>query len=526
MGYLFGKQRWDRPRVIFDIELLDSISRFNLFKIMGKVFGYIRVSTAKQGKGVSLVEQKEAIDIYAKRNNLIVVKWFEELETASKKGRPIFSEMTKLLRRKKADGVIMHKIDRSARNMRDWSELTELADNSGIQVHFVQESVNLLRDSDRLSADMQAVVASHYIRNLRQETIKGLYGRLKQGIYPFQAPLGYLDTGAGNPKKLDSTKAPLVKEIFKLYSTQQWGIIGLAKYMNDKGLKNVRGGLISKNTISKILNNPFYAGIMRVAGQSFLGKHKPLITVKEFERVQGILSGKTVSKASKHSFVFSKLLKCSHCERSLIGEIQKGHRYYRCHTRTCPVKCFREDYFEEMLLDIFKRVNLTEDDCFFIRDYTTKKLFNLIGIREKQIEVINLKIQQASARLDSLLDLLVDRVVDQDIYNSKKEKVLYEIQKLKKSKNDLEKSGKERIMEVLENFIEPLKDLILSYENGNIEKKRSLVKKVTSNRLIYPKNVDVELFPAVAELAKRAVFESGGPERNRTPDLLSANEAL
>ncbi|MBR9702275.1 recombinase family protein, partial [Candidatus Pacearchaeota archaeon] len=167
---------------------------------MEKVYGYIRVSTAKQGKGVSLVEQKDAIDAYAKRHNLTIGKWFEEVETAAQKGRPVFSEMIKLLKKGKSNGVIMHKIDRSARNMRDWSELTELADNDGVQVHFVQESVNLLRDNDRLSADMQAVVASHYVRNLRKETIKGLYGRLKQGVYPFQAPIGYLDTGAGNPK--------------------------------------------------------------------------------------------------------------------------------------------------------------------------------------------------------------------------------------------------------------------------------------------------------------------------------------
>ncbi len=40
------------------------------------------------------------------------------------------------------------------------------------------------------SADIQGVVAADYVRNLREETKKGLYGRLKQGIYPLGAPIG------------------------------------------------------------------------------------------------------------------------------------------------------------------------------------------------------------------------------------------------------------------------------------------------------------------------------------------------
>jgi CheY-like chemotaxis protein len=53
------------------------------------------------------------------------------------------------------------------------------------------EGVDLRTVSGRLSADIQAVVAAHYSRNLLEETKKGLYGRLKQGFYPLRAPIGY-----------------------------------------------------------------------------------------------------------------------------------------------------------------------------------------------------------------------------------------------------------------------------------------------------------------------------------------------
>src|SRR5215204_5732889 len=95
-----------------------------------KYFSYIRVSTQKQGQfGTSLVEQKAAIERYANKFNLTLTRHFEEKETAAKQGRPVFLEMLKALRRGSANGVIIHKIDRSARNLRDWADLGGLIDS-------------------------------------------------------------------------------------------------------------------------------------------------------------------------------------------------------------------------------------------------------------------------------------------------------------------------------------------------------------------------------------------------------------
>ena len=169
-----------------------------------KYFGYIRVSTAKQGeKGVSLQEQKDAILQYAQRYALSIAQWFEERESAAKRGRTLFTQMMKQLRHGTARGVIIHKIDRGARNLKDWADLGELID-AGLEVHFANECLDLNTRGGRLSADIQAVVASDYIRNLREETRKGFYGRLKQGFYPLPAPVGYLDCGKAQTKRLDS----------------------------------------------------------------------------------------------------------------------------------------------------------------------------------------------------------------------------------------------------------------------------------------------------------------------------------
>src|ERR1035438_1070965 len=102
-------------------------------------FSYIRVSTTRQGEhGVSLQEQQDAIQRYAQKNGIEISRFFEEQETAAKRGRPIFSAMIRLLRRGQARGVIIHKIDRGARNLKNWADLGELID-TGVEDHFANE---------------------------------------------------------------------------------------------------------------------------------------------------------------------------------------------------------------------------------------------------------------------------------------------------------------------------------------------------------------------------------------------------
>src|SRR5262249_48943879 len=327
-------------------------------------FGYIRVSTAKQGEGVSLQEQKAAILRYAERNVLTISEWFEERETAAKRGRPVFNQMLKLIRHGKAQGVIIHKIDRSARNLKDWADLGELIDQ-GIKVDFAYESLDLHSRGGRLSADIQAVVAADYIRNLREETRKGFYGRIKQGLYPLPAPVGYLDKGKGNQKEPDPATAHLVRKTFELYGSGKYNFDDLIDELYRLGLRNRVGTRLSRKGLSTILTNPFYIGLIRLGrrgGETFPGAHQPLIPKSLFDRVQEILSGKTNTRIQRYDFLFRRILTCRQCEYSLIGELQKGCVYYRCHTKNCITSCVREDIIERQVLQTLEPLQVSEQE--------------------------------------------------------------------------------------------------------------------------------------------------------------------
>src|SRR5258708_11108048 len=306
---------------------------------MNTFFGYVRVSTARQGEqGVSLQQQREAIARHAQKSGFEVAEWFEEQETAAKRGRPIFGRMLKQLQQGRARGVIIHKIDRSARNLKDWADLGELIDQ-GIEVHFANESLDLNSRGGRLSADIQAVVAADYIRNLREEAKKGIYGRLKQGFLPMRAPIGYLDNGGGRPKTIDPVRGPLIRKAFELYAGGKFTILPLVVELYRMGLRNHVGTRVTRNGLSTILNNPFYMGLIRIkrTGQVYAGNHEPLISKHLFDDVQDMLAGRFNTRTKPHDFLFRRYITCKGCQYSFIGEVQKVPLYHRSHPKTCSI---------------------------------------------------------------------------------------------------------------------------------------------------------------------------------------------
>lgn len=480
---------------------------------MKKVYGYIRVSTARQGEGVSLIVQKEAITRYAAQYNLDITKWFEEKETAAKQGRPLFTAMLKLLKAGKADGVIIHKIDRSARNLKDWADLGGMIDE-GIDVHFAHESLDLQARGGRLSADIQAVIAADYIRNLRQEAIKGIYGRLEQGVYPFQAPTGYKDNGAGKYKTIDDVQGPLVRQAFELYSTGKFNLDSLTELMRGLGLRNVRKNCITVNGMSSILNNTFYMGVIKVKGHNYMGGHEPLVTPSLFQGVQRILRGKTNQKVRKIEYKLRKLIKCV-CGYSLVPETQKGIIYYRCHVKDCPTKGLRESTIENLYLKEFQAMELHPDELATISELIEERQKNRAHVQRELLKAIKMQAQQVQQKLDRLTDCYLEGGLDKETYQKRKGDLLMQ-QKEKELMQNESNLGLDMIFEKLKRCIEIAKTPCSTYFRMRLEEQREFVKSVTSNLVLEGKQLVISMRSPFFELANRAKFQSGGARKGIT----------
>lgn len=484
---------------------------------MKNCYGYIRVSTVKQGEqGVSLQEQRAAIERYALRNSIAIVEWFEETLTAAKQGRPLFTRMMKRLRAGEAHGVVIHKIDRSTRNLRDWADLGDLID-AGVAVYFANESVDLQSRGGRLSADIQAVVAADFIRNLREETRKGVFGRLKQGLYPFAAPLGYVDNGGGRPKTVDPLLGPLVKQAFELYSTGRYTLLSLSAVLRDRGIRNRQGGPVSLNGLSRILNNSFYAGLIRLesTGQTFEGIHEPLISMSLFTAVRNRLHGRAHKTQTKHAYRLRGLFRCSLCNRYLIGERQKGTVYYRCHTPECPTRCFREDALEDAMLSAWPPIAVTAGErtqlvavlgCFSEQDENHSRT---------RADGIRIQLSAVANRLTRLTDALIDGSIDKAVFEERRSSLLEKKVSLEAALTSLP-DERARLTAILTEALELAESAQRSYELGNDDDKRELAIRLCSNLTVSGKDVAVEPRFPLRAIAKRRLITEGDPHRGNS----------
>ncbi len=487
---------------------------------MGTVFAYARVSTPRQGeRGVSLQEQRDAITKYCERHGLEITRWFEERESASKKGRPAFTQMLRLLRLGRARGVVIHKIDRSARNLEDWNDIGKLVD-AGVDVHFATENIDLKTTAGRLSADIQAVVATHYSRNLREEVKKGLYGRLKQGFYPWKAPVGYLDQGSARPKIPDPMRAPFVQTAFELYATGENSLPHLTKEMFRRGLRNRDDGKVSMNGLANILKNPFYVGLMRIkkTGQTFKGSHAALISTATYEEVQRVLAGKRVDRVANHVFAYSRIVRCATCGYSLIAERQKGHIYYRCHNRpfkspaVCPPTSIREELIDEAVQNTLATIELGEEEVEMASVIVAQRAQELEQQRNAGANALQLQRDQIRSRMSKLTDLLLDGTIDRTAFYGKHQTLLIEEAAIDEQLKAVEQ-GKDSEAAQLERTVELAKSAPLLYKAASTENRRKLLKILLSNLAASGKNIEVTLAIPFQILAKRQNEDDGRLDR-------------
>jgi len=479
-------------------------------------FAYVRVSTVRQGqKGSSLQEQKAAIEAYARRQSLAVSEWFEEQETAAKLGRPVFTRMLRALDSGKAVGVITHKIDRSARNLRDWAALGELVDR-GVELHFAHESIDLSSRGGRLSADIQAVVAADYIRNLREEVRKGFYGRLNQGLYPLHAPLGYLDTGGGQVKAIDPLRGPLLTRAFNLYATGSWSLDALAQELSASGLRTRAGRQISVQALSKVLHNPFYTGLIRVmsTGEIFQGRHSPLISKRTFDQVQSVLSGRFTHRGIRRHFKYQRVLRCGTCNHALIAERQKGFVYYRCHTASCPSTSVREELVDDALRIQAPWFALTDEEWNAVRHDICVALEGYQANAMQETQTLRLALSAINDRIDRLTDAFVDHMIERDSYLSRKEKLLGERVALQE-RLAAGQAGIEELQTRIENILELIKALGIMPFQGNDVDLRAVLENTTSNLTVHRKNVVIAWKNPFQGIKKRAGVNSSGLARSK-----------
>jgi hypothetical protein len=321
-----------------------------------------------------------------------------------------------------------------------------------------------------------------------------------------------LDRGAGQPKDKDPAKAPLVFQAFQIYATGNYSLPRLVDEMYALGLRNRAGRRVTLNGISTILNNPFYMSLIRIkkTKELFPGIHQPIVSKHLFETVQSILHGKAVPRLNRHDFLFRKLIRCRRCGYNLIAELQKGHSYYRCHTRDCETKTTREERIDEALVNILAPLRMDNEEVTYARQWIIEARANQETLKAEELARLRLNVTQVRERLGRITDAYIDGAIDKTMLDERRNSLLFEETGLKQKIADLE-SGHYDTLDRLEKFLELARSASDLYKVAVPQEKREFVKKLTSNLSVDRELVAVELTTSARLIANRSQLLSGRP---------------
>ena len=324
---------------------------------------YLRVSTAGQvetnrdGEGFSIPAQREACmrrieDLGA----VFVDEYIDAGESARSANRPQLQKMLdRLSSERDIDLVVVHKVDRLARNRADDVEITLAIKKSGARLVSVAENIDET-PTGMLMHGIMSSIAEFYSGNLATEITKGMSQKAKKGGMLNRAPIGYtniqrFDGASTKPIRtveVDSERADLIRWAFEAYASGDYTIRQLTEALADKGLTTrptkVKGAVpLHPQNVHHLLVNRVYVGLVVYKGAEYPGTHEPLVSVETFARVQAILESRAQSreKPSKHTHYLKGSLFCKRCGSKLGFVRAKGGRYdyFFCWSRHRHIGC-------------------------------------------------------------------------------------------------------------------------------------------------------------------------------------------
>ncbi len=477
---------------------------------------YARVSTDKQAqKDLSIPAQIEAMREHAKKNSWkIIGHYVDEGESATTANRPELKNLLQHCKENKdIDIVIVHKLDRLARNLVDHATIKAILKQKGIKLVSVSEPFDD-NPVGNLLENIIASVSEWYSANLGEEIKKSNLAKLKKGEWPRKPPIGYKSVKGedGRSKHIpDQKTVPLVRQAFELFSTGNYSLNTLAAEMHSRGLKTRYGRNYSPELMKKLLTKRFYISRLVWKEKEYKGKHKSIIPKDLFYRAQEVLKKRSVDTGEKGrlEFLLRGTAHCRICNRKLTGEIHPRGSYYRCLPNIHKEKC-TQPYSPVNLLD-------GQLEALYERLQPSLKLLELLKVEMQEIAKKRNKIAQKEIKISKkiiedvenkeikLLDEMLEGKVRKDIYG-----------RMEKKYTEKKKEAESRLSQLEVDYDDPLdfldkcitvgSMLLYLHQKFNYEQRKNLIKAVFDKIYVQNKSiVDVKLNSPFSFLLKEDI---------------------
>ena len=363
-----------------------------------KVYIYTRVSTAMQIDGYSLDAQKSRMKAFAEFNDYEIVGEYEDAGKSGKsiEGRLEFNRMMEDIKTGK-DGVsfvLVFKLSRFGRNAADVLSTLQVMQDFGVNLICVEDGIDSSKDAGKLMISVLSAVAEIERENIRVQTMEGRIQKAREGKWNGGfAPYGYsLEKGQ---LFINEEEAKAIRVIFDQYVHTDIGANGLAKYLENHGIRKIprqngKNPLFDAALIRRILKNPVYCGKIAYGRRRTEKVHGTrndykLVEQDDYLLVDGLHEGivseelwheaqvKLLAQSKKYEKVnhgkdnkihlLSGIVKCPVCGAGMYGNKSIKHKsdgtkykdffYYGCKHRTMTRghKCDYKKQVNEELLD-------------------------------------------------------------------------------------------------------------------------------------------------------------------------------
>ena len=483
-----------------------------------KYFIYARKSTDDKDHQIrSLPDQLAELRELARKEKIDVVDTFIEKQTAKVPGRPIFAEMLDRIEAGEASGILSWHPDRLARNSVDGGRVIYLVDTGKITDLKFPTFWFDATPQGKFMLSISFGQSKYYVDNLSENIKRGHRQKLKNGIWPQKAPLGYLNDKKIKTIVVDPVKSVLVKKTFEAYATGNFTFAQVRRKINDLGLKGTGDGVLSISNYQYLLKNPFYHGLIRYGGEFYEGKHEPIISKKLFDDVQEVMTRKSKPKTKElKSYTYRGLLHCGECGCFITTETQKGHNYLRCTKRKglCNQKYVREEVITSQIKGELKKYSLSDAVASWLIAETEKDKTENDKLLKNQTDKVNAEILEIDTKLDKLMTAYLENALTLPEYQNAKNKLVTEKHTLNDKLASLERISAIRFEPVI-NFLNDCKQAAILAESTDTAKIRSFFQKVGSNPLVRDRALVFSPrapFAFVTKIPKKSSNEAGGAE--------------
>lgn len=479
-----------------------------------KYFLYSRKSSESEDRQIqSIDDQINSLKKLASSLNLEIVDILPEARSAKKPDcRPVFTSMLERIEKGDANGILCWSINRLSRNPVDSGTLSWMLQQGALKsIQTIDRQ--FLPDDNVLLFNVESGMANQFIIDLRKNSMRGMIGKAERGYYPSRAPVGYLNDKLEHTIYEDPERFDLVRKMWDLMLTGNYTPTQIRKIANkDWGLrmpksKHSGGGELASSTIYKTFTNIFYTGIyFEWAGQIWSnGKHKAMISLEEYDRVQVILGRRGKPRSKTHDFAYTGIMRCAVCgsiytasEKNKIikatGEL-RNYTYYNCTRRKKGVICNQRSPMKLEEVEAQIEVELELHTILPKFQQWAVEILNRdndkeIEERTKIYEMQNRSFLETQKELDNLTKMRYRDLIDDEAFIKERDELKAKIAKLKTNLRETE-SRAEKWLELTEKTFNfacyARKEFIL----GDLNKKREIFAALGQNFLVKDKEINI-----------------------------------